>query len=771
MRFTLPSIMRALQLTLVSASTVLGQSQPRFEVPLIVTDGFMTDTLYFGILPGANICIVESDSINGHQELFLPPIPPDGVFDTRFVAPPFRPLSCYDQGSPCDYRPFVSATQRDTLRFRTQMSDSGSGFFASWPSGLSDYFTGLNLRYVSDTGIVLISMLTNTSLNFTNADPQPPVVTIFSLGLVLPPQPPPAPNLLSPPDGAVNVSLLPVLIWNRAPTATSYRVQVATNMLFTQVVFDDSTLTDTSRQVGQLNANTLYYWHVRGRNIGGAGPYSDPFRFTTIDVPPAPSLISPPDGAVNVSLLPTLTWSSVATASTYHLQVARDSLYTQLEFNDSTLTGTSRQVGPLTASTLYYWHVRAKNMAGASPYSGNFRFTTTAAPPAPELISPADSATAVPVPVVFSWTSVPSATHYHLQVATSPAFTLPVFFEDSMITGTTRTVASIPYSAILHWRVRARNSSGASEFTPSRIFTAAMPPPGAPALLYPADNQTNVPVDTLMRWRNAVLASGFHLIVARDQLFTNIFFQDSTIADTVRRVRFEPSGSYHWKVRAHNVEHTWGNFSLTRAFTTVNGPPAVPIPIYPAYWDSNVTRIVTLRWIGSPGAIRYRAQVSLNPSFTQLVVNDSTTATEYTTPLLAPLTTYFWRVNARGMYAQPSEWCPYQPFRTGTTTAVEGQENQVPTGFVLHQNYPNPFNPSTTFRFDIPYSSFVSLKLYDMLGREVATLVNDEMNPGIYERTFDASGLPSGIYLVRMNAVGVQEKKIFTETKKIILLR
>jgi photosystem II stability/assembly factor-like uncharacterized protein len=85
--------------------------------------------------------------------------------------------------------------------------------------------------------------------------------------------------------------------------------------------------------------------------------------------------------------------------------------------------------------------------------------------------------------------------------------------------------------------------------------------------------------------------------------------------------------------------------------------------------------------------------------------------------------------------------------------------------FVLEQNYPNPFNPSTTIRYQIPNSSFVTLKVYDVLGNEISTLVNEKIPAGSYEFDFDATGLPSGIYLYRLQAGD------FVDTRKMILIK
>jgi len=78
------------------------------------------------------------------------------------------------------------------------------------------------------------------------------------------------------------------------------------------------------------------------------------------------------------------------------------------------------------------------------------------------------------------------------------------------------------------------------------------------------------------------------------------------------------------------------------------------------------------------------------------------------------------------------------------------KENEIPEDFYLLQNYPNPFNPSTTIRFSIPEKSQVTLSLHDMLGREIAVLLNEEINAGVKETELDGSDLSSGVYLVRM---------------------
>jgi hypothetical protein len=116
-------------------------------------------------------------------------------------------------------------------------------------------------------------------------------------------------------------------------------------------------------------------------------------------------------------------------------------------------------------------------------------------------------------------------------------------------------------------------------------------------------------------------------------------------------------------------------------------------------------------------------------------------------------------------------------------TGINKISSEVPEKFSLKQNYPNPFNPVTKIRFDIrpPLNPLLSkegkddmqnagrqgvvLSVYDILGREVATLVNEKLSPGTYEVDFNGSNLPSGVYYYTLNALD------FQKTKKMVLIK
>lgn len=100
----------------------------------------------------------------------------------------------------------------------------------------------------------------------------------------------------------------------------------------------------------------------------------------------------------------------------------------------------------------------------------------------------------------------------------------------------------------------------------------------------------------------------------------------------------------------------------------------------------------------------------------------------------------------------------------------------LPDEFALYPSSPNPFNPTTTIRYDLPKDSFVRLKIYDLLGREIRSLVNGNMDGGYRRVVWDGTdnsgkAVPSGIYIYRFDANSLETDDLFHETRKMLLLR
>jgi hypothetical protein len=97
--------------------------------------------------------------------------------------------------------------------------------------------------------------------------------------------------------------------------------------------------------------------------------------------------------------------------------------------------------------------------------------------------------------------------------------------------------------------------------------------------------------------------------------------------------------------------------------------------------------------------------------------------------------------------------------------SLSNSENKIPDGFYFAQNYPNPFNPITNIQFHLPHSEFLNLTVYDVLGRQVATLINERLPAGAHETKWNASGLPSGVYFYKLSI------KQHTAIRKMLLMK
>ena len=178
--------------------------------------------------------------------------------------------------------------------------------------------------------------------------------------------------------------------------------------------------------------------------------------------------------------------------------------------------------------------------------------------------------------------------------------------------------------------------------------------------------------------------------------------------------------------------------------------PAAPILVSPQNGALLVETNPLLDWDNSLNAESYRVQVSTDSLFTSTVYDSSGIPySEFQIPNngLNINTTYYWRVNATNVTGT-SPWSAIFHFTTGATNIT--CYNEIPKEFKLYNNYPNPFNPTTKIKFDIPKSSYVKLIVYDVLGREIKTLVNEKLNAGRYEVSWPGRVYPSGVYFYKM---------------------
>jgi hypothetical protein len=253
------------------------------------------------------------------------------------------------------------------------------------------------------------------------------------------------------------------------------------------------------------------------------------------------------------------------------------------------------------------------------------------------------------------------------------------------------------------------------------------------------------------------------LIVAYDRQLTDVEF---SYFDFLMRQYEQALPSY----RTSFEKATRGRGSMsTRLSTPLPLPTRVQLSSPPD--NANLgSDTVRLCWnASSPAVIQYWLEYATDSLFSRPTVDSSLTDTAHVILGVESGTIYWWKVKA----GNSSGWGPFSEvhrFRA-IFTGVK-VDNAVPTNFALFQNYPNPFNPLTIIKYTIAGAGGsglgarnTSLVVYDVLGREVAVLVNERKQPGHYEMIFDGSRLSSGVYFYRMEA------GTFVSTRKLLLVR
>lgn len=201
---------------------------------------------------------------------------------------------------------------------------------------------------------------------------------------------------------------------------------------------------------------------------------------------------------------------------------------------------------------------------------------------------------------------------------------------------------------------------------------------------------------------------------------------------------------------------------VTALYNLINTKPVL---LSPSNNSINVGLTPTLFWNSIPGSTSYKVLVSSMITFGNIIDSVTVSTNQRTIPIgkLNLASTYYWKVLANNQYGS-SPWSEVWNFSTVITNITKiGFE--IPNVFKMYDNYPNPFNPSTTIKFQIKDLQFTTLKIYDIIGKEIETLVSEKLSPGTYSVNWNASQFPSGIYLYTIQSGD------FVETKRMTLIK
>jgi hypothetical protein len=518
----------------------------------------------------------------------------------------------------------------------------------------------------------------------------------FFTSLFPPPNPP---ALLAPANNAINISLTPLLDWADASGASLYRIQLSTDSEFTSnLIFDSTASSEFQIPAGLLQNLTAYYWRVGAKNTSGWGSYTSAWKFTTTpgaSLPPAPTLLSPVNNQMNISINPLLDWNDIGGAMNFRLQLSVFADFHTLIINDSSLTSSQYRVnGGLAYNSGYFWRVQALNVNGWGSYSSVFRFFTsfTPPPPAPTLISPANNSVDVALGPVLDWSDVLDAmnlksvstgktmnaedvTTYRLQISEEPTFTTGLIYEDTNITGSTYNMPEgyLMWTTKYYWRVAGKNASGWGSYSTAWNFTTLTDElPQAPVLITPVNRASEVNLIPLLDWNDVITASRYRVQVSTNRFFTTFAVNDSNVSASQFQVTggLAYNSGYYWRVQAKNAIG-WSEYSTVFVFyTQITPPPPPPALVSPSNNSIGISLTPLLDWDNVSGATKYCVQVSNLINFSNLIVNDTTTGvSQFTVPAgrLNNNTVYYWRVSLKNA----STWGTFSsPWNFKTTLGV-----------------------------------------------------------------------------------------------------
>jgi hypothetical protein len=506
---------------------------------------------------------------------------------------------------------------------------------------------------------------------------------------------------------------------------------------------------------------------------------------------PATTLSRPSWAAGDSLNLPsnnTLKWNSMTGGTVqvkYAVQIGTSKAMSSILQSYTALVDTFKAVKVPLASKLF-WRVAAISGGFQGPWTAvdSFQTNMTPATTVPTKLSPTANQLRLPKQPTLVCSSTPEAYIYHFQLDTLNRFagrdTLPqgaakyaglLFNDSTTVTDTAKQMSALTPNRKYFWRVRGWNAAGASAWAPVDSFTI-MFLPATPVLAFPGHNQANVTaINLTLKWYRVDGDSNYVISSWTYGASGKVGRMDTTKRDSSLLIASMMNRSkYYWQVKAFNQAGE-SAYTPIDSFTTLIEVPSTPLAISPrSTTDEN--RRTTFVWRTAVNATSYHLQVAINSSFSPLRV-DTEVSSDTTVTILDTLdmsTLYYWRVSGVNIGGEGS-FSIVSHFTTSDLVDVVEQSSGIPKEYALLQNYPNPFNPSTTISYDLPKNSYVKLIIYDVLGRNVATLVDGMKSANRYQVEWNPSRLSSGVYFYRIDVRSQDGSGNFTSVKKLLFLK
>ncbi|GAB1373012.1 hypothetical protein MASR1M45_30760 [Candidatus Kapaibacterium sp.] len=566
------------------------------------------------------------------------------------------------------------------------------------------------------------------------------------------------PQQLIPGNNFAGVSLGSKIIWNKAPGATAYTLQVSSNSNMSNPIYNSDQLSDTTFVMHDslFDYNTQYYWRVNSKKGSETSTWSPIWNFKIqLDIA-APDLVLPQNNATNIKLVDSLKWSSVDGVTSYIIQISKNESFSNIVDTDTvntTFSLISRQ--PVELGTIYYWRV-------VGLISGNLGHGLRCINLLPEvqiiytafqqqqivmnlleglyltpwikvlfvihIATTTDLSTTVikgssynisvtnPQPysgdlcgVWFDWNhdgDFTDAGEFY-QLTTSNY----VNFSTSVPIPQTATKGSTIMRVRLLWNETLTPCETAAwgEVEDYSVYLNAISL-ATPTLTSPANQTNNVSINTTLNWNTVNNATSYTVVLSKTDDFSNVVLNQETVSNTLNLIGLDYFTNYYWRVKA-NTSDTSSNWSSTFRFKTLE---QTIVLIEPANNASNVKKSSKFLWNKLFTANKYQLQVSKISDFSSLYASLITQDTTYNVAIYNS-TKYFWKI--RGIYGNDTtSWSSVNNFTTKDSLVIPNLTNpsngseisEIPFNFEwVNVNY------ASNYRIQISTTSNFNSVIYD----------------------------------------------------------
>ncbi|PAU92838.1 hypothetical protein CK503_14210, partial [Aliifodinibius salipaludis] len=380
-------------------------------------------------------------------------------------------------------------------------------------------------------------------------------------------------NLTSPEDGTEQTTTIE-FDWSLLDQADSYVFQLSGNLDFSTVMID-SLMEENHFQIKGLPSDSTFYWQVRSIIDGVEGPWSATWQFSTKSTiadaePLATDLTSPSDSTSTSPYSVAFSWTAIASASGYNIQVATDQEFSTLLVIDQEIKSSSYETTALSAEQTFYWRVEPVVSGEETQWSEVFQFATLAAGEisAPVQVSPDDGSTDVALQPTLEWEAVENADSYELHVSHDSQMDI-----ETKVTDTTYSPSEALASGTTYYsRVRAVIGDTQGQWSEIHSFTTSSGETSdtndsTVSLSSPSDGATGQSINLTLDWESVSGVNEYQVQLAQDNSFSSTVVDKAVSEASYAVSGLDYSQTYYWRAQA-NGDGDSGNWSTIYSFTT-----------------------------------------------------------------------------------------------------------------------------------------------------------------------------------------------------------